>query len=156
MLWPLLKIILFVVLIAAATWGAEQLIETDGEIRLSVAGTEYFLGPLEAVIVLMAFLLAAWVWFKVMGLVVAFFRFVAGDRTSIDRFFDRRRERKGFDALADGMIAHASGESGMALSKASRAEKLLWRGELTSLLTAQAAEQARRRGSGRGSLQAPS
>lgn len=142
MLWPLLKIILFVVLIAAAAWGAEVLLEIDGEIRLSVAGTEYFLGPLEVVIALMAFLLAAWVWFKVMGLVAAFLRFVAGDRTSIDRFFDRRRERKGFDALADGMIALASGESGMALSKASRAEKLLWRGELTSLLTAQAAEQA--------------
>ena len=142
MLWPLLKIILFVVLIAAAAWGAEVLLEIDGEIQLSVAGTEYFLGPLEVVIALMAFLLAAWVWFKVMGLVAAFLRFVAGDRTSIDRFFDRRRERKGFDALADGMIALASGESGMALSKASRAEKLLWRGELTSLLTAQASEQA--------------
>ena len=142
MLWPLLKIILFVVLIAAAAWGAELLIETDGEIQLSVAGMEYTLGPLEAVIALMAFLLAAWVWFKVLGLVFAFLRFVAGDRTSIDRFFDRRRERKGFDALAEGMIALASGESGAALSKASRAEKLLWRRELTSLLTAQAAEQA--------------
>ena len=142
MLWPLLKIVLFVVLITAAAWGAEQLIETDVGIRLSVADTEYFFGPFEAVIALMAFVFAVWAGLKIVGLAVAFLRFVAGDRTSIDRFFDRRRERKGFDALADGMIALASGESGAALSKASRAEKLLWRRELTSLLTAQAAEQS--------------
>ncbi len=142
MLWPLLKIVFFVGLIAAAAWGAELLIETAGGIRVSVAGTEYFFGPFGAVIALMAFVLAVWIGFKIVGLVVAFVRFVAGDRTSIDRFFDRRRERKGFDALAEGMIALASGESSAALSRASRAEKLLWHRELTSLLTAQAAEQA--------------
>ena len=142
MLWPLLKIVLFVGLITAAAWGAELLIETDVGIRLSVADTEYFFGPFEAVITLMGFVFAVWAGLKIMGLFVAFARFVAGDRTSIDRFFDRRRERKGFDALAEGMIALASGESGAALAKASRAERLLWRRELTSLLTAQAAEQA--------------
>ena len=142
MLWPLLKIVLFVGLITAAAWGAELLIETDVGIRLSVADTEYFFGPFETVIALMAIVVAVWVGLKIVGLGVAFLRFIAGDRTSIDRFFDRRRERKGFDALAEGMIALASGESGAALSKASRAERLLWRRELTSLLTAQAAEQA--------------
>ena len=142
MLWPLLKIILFVVLIAAAAWGAEVLLEIDGEIRLSVAGTEYFLGPLEVVIALMAFLLAAWVWFKVMGLVAAFLRFVAGDRTSIDRFFDRRRERKGFDAPCrwDDRARIGRVRDGAFKGIASR-ETAVAR-ELTSLLTAQAAEQA--------------
>ncbi len=142
MLWSLLKAVLFVCAIAAAAWGAELLIETDGGIRLSVSGTEYSFGPFETVAALLAFALAFWAALKGMGLVAAFLRFAAGDTTSIDRFFDRRRERKGLAALSEGMIALASGESGTALSRASRAEKLLWHRELTSLLTAQAAAQA--------------
>ena len=50
MLWSLVKVVLFVALIAAATLGAGYLMETDGGIRVSVANTEFNLGPLQAVI----------------------------------------------------------------------------------------------------------
>jgi HemY protein len=142
MLWSLLKIVIFVSLVAAATWGAGLLMEADGGMRISVAGTEFTLGPLESVIALLVLLAAAWVLFKLISLIVTFLRFAAGDKTAIDRFFDRRRERKGYDALADGMMALASGEGKQAIAKATKAEKLLRRPELTTLLTAQAAEQA--------------
>ena len=142
MLWSLLKIVLFLALVAAAAWGAGFLMEADGGVRVSVAGTEYTFGALESVIALLVLLAAAWVMFKVVGFAVAFLRFAAGDKTSIDRFFDRRRERKGFDAMAEGMMALASGEGQLAIAKANKAEKLLRRPELTTLLTAQAAEQA--------------
>ena len=142
MLWSLLKIVLFMVLVAAAAWGAGLLMETDGGVQIAFAGTEYTLGPLESVIALLLLVAAAWVLFKLVGLVVTFLRFAAGDKTAIDRFFDRRRERKGFDALAEGMLALASGEGKQAIAKATKAEKLLRRPELTTLLTAQAAEQA--------------
>ena len=36
-------------------------------------------------------------------------RFWEGDETAIDRYFARRRERKGYHALAEGMLAVASG-----------------------------------------------
>ncbi|MCV6594239.1 MAG: heme biosynthesis protein HemY [Silicimonas sp.] len=141
MLWPLLKIFLFIALVAAAAWGAGWLLEADGGVQIAVAGTEYTLGPLESVIALMVLLTVAWVLFKLVGFTVSFLRFAMGDKTAIDRFFDRRRERKGFDALAEGMMALASGEGKQAITKATKAEKLLRRPELTTLLTAQAAEQ---------------
>ena len=142
MLWSLLKIVLFMALVAAAAWGAGMLMETDGGMRIAFAGNEYTLGPLQSVVALLILLAAAWVLFKVVALVVTFLRFAAGDKTAIDRFFDRRRERKGYDALAEGMMALASGEGKQAIAKATKAEKLLRRPELTTLLTAQAAEQA--------------
>ena len=52
----------------------------------------------------------------------------------------RNRERKGFDALSEGMMALASGEGRLAMSKASKAERYLRKPELTNLITAQAAE----------------
>lgn len=141
MIWTLLKIVLFVCLVVAATWGTGVLMEADGGIRVSLAGTEYTLGALESVIALILLVIALWIAFKLVGLIVAFIRFALGDTTAINRFFDRRRERKGYDALAEGMLALASGESKLALSKAARADRLLERPELTALLTAQAAEQ---------------
>jgi HemY protein len=142
MIWTLLKIVLFLGLVIAATWGTGFLMEADGGIRVSVAGTEYTLGALESVIALIVLVIALWITFKVVGLMVAFIRFALGDTTAINRFFDRRRERKGYDALAEGLLALASGEPRLALTKASRADRLLDRPELTALLTAQAAEQS--------------
>ena len=43
----------------------------------------------------------------------------------ISRYFDRNRERKGYEALAEGMMAVASGEGRVALAKAAKAEKYL-------------------------------
>ena len=142
MLWSLLKIVLFIGLVIGAAWGGGMLLESDGGIQISVAGTEYTLGPLATVVALLALVVAVWIALKVVSLFVAFLRFASGDKTAIDRFFDRRRERKGFDALAESLTALASGESKQALAKAARAEKLLRRPDLTTLLTAQAAEQS--------------
>ena len=142
MLWTLIKIALFICIVAAGTWGTGFLMEADGGIRISVAGYELTLGALQSVIVLVILMIASWLLFKLVGLVVAFIRFALGDSTAINRFFDRRRERKGYDALAESMMALASGESKLAMSKASKAERLLQRPELTTLLTAQAAVQA--------------
>ena len=142
MLWTLLKIVIFLGIVVAGTWGVGALMESEGGIRVSLAGTEFTLGPLESIIALVLLMIASWLLFKIVGLFVAFVRFVLGDTTAINRFFDRRRERRGYDALAEGMMALASGESKLALTKASKAERLLERPELTTLLTAQAAEQS--------------
>ena len=63
MLWTLLKIVLFICLVVAGTWGAGFLMEADGGIRVSVAGTEFTLGALESVIALVILMLAGWLLF---------------------------------------------------------------------------------------------
>lgn len=142
MLWSLFKIILFVVLIGAATVGATYLLETDGGIRIDIGAQEFNLGALQAVIALIVLVIALWLLLKLAGLIVATVRFLNGDETAISRHFDRNRERKGYEALADGMMALASGEERTAITKAARAERYLRRPELTNLITAQAAEMA--------------
>lgn len=140
MLWSLFKIILFVVLIAVLALGAGRLLELDGGVRVAVAGWELSLSPLQAVLGVVFLVVAVWLLMKVVGLLVAVIRFVVGDETALSRYFNRNRERKGFQALADGLMALASGEGRTAMSKAAKAEKYLRRPELTNLVTAQAAE----------------
>ena len=140
MLWSLVKIVLFVALVAALAYGGTLLMETDGGLTVAFGGYEVSLQPLQAVVALSVLLVAFWLLLKLAGLLVAFVKFLMGDETAISRYFDRSRERKGFDALAEGMMALAMGEGRLALSKAAKAEKYLRKPELTNLLTAQAAE----------------
>ncbi len=142
MLWSLLKIVVFVALVGAAAWGAGLLLEADGGVQISFAENEFTLGPLVAVIGLILLVLSIWIALKIAGLIVAFLRFLTGDETALTRYFNRNRERKGYDALAEGMMALASGDGKQALAKAAKADRYLRRPDLTTLLTAQAAEVA--------------
>ncbi|MCT8158619.1 heme biosynthesis protein HemY [Pseudoruegeria sp. SHC-113] len=140
MLWSLLKILVFVTLVAALTYGAGFLMESDEGLRLAVAGTEFTLGPLQAVIGIIALFALVWIALKLAGLLVACLRFLTGDETALSRYFDRSRERKGYQALSDAMLALASGEARLAGVRAAKAEKYLGKPELTNLISAQAAE----------------
>jgi HemY protein len=142
MIWSLIKVLLFVAAIAAMTFGAGLLMDTGGGIRIAMMGQEFSLGPLQTVIALLLLMLTLWIVMKVVGLLVATLRFLNGDETAISRYFDRNRERKGYQALSEGMMALASGEARVALSRAAKAEKLLDKPELTTLLIAQAAEMS--------------
>ena len=142
MLWSLIKIIAFVAAIAAMAWGAGYLLESQGGIQVTVMGTEYSFGPLQSVIAVIVLMIAVWLLLKVFSLLVATLKFLNGDETALSRYFDRNRERKGFDALAEGLMALASGEGKIALAKAQKADKYLNKPALTNLLTAQAAELA--------------
>ena len=142
MLWSLVKILIFVALVGMLALGAGYLMETEGGVRLTVAGMEYSLSPLQSVLAALVLGLLVWVLLKLFSLMVAVAKFLNGDETAISRYFDRGRERKGYQALADGMMALASGEARVAMTKAARAEKYLQKPELTNLLTAQAAEMS--------------
>ena len=142
MLWSLIKFLLFIGIVAALSLGAMYLIDTGAGVRVAIANMEFTLGPVQAVIAGVALLLLVWLVLRVAGLLVAVLRFLNGDETAISRWFDRNRERKGYEALADGLMALASGESRVAMSKAAKAERYLRRPELTNLVTAQAAEMA--------------
>lgn len=140
MIWSMLKVLLFVGFIGALTFGAGLLLDTGGGFRIWAGGLEFTLGPFQAVVVALVLVLAVWLVLKIIGLVVATLRFLNGDETAISRYFDRNRERKGYQALADGYLALASGEGRLALMRAQRAANYLEKPELTTLLLAQAAE----------------
>jgi HemY protein len=151
MIWSLLKVVLFVAVVAGLTFGASILVDTGGGIRIAAAGYEFTLGPLQALIGLITLLAVLWLLMKLAGLLIAVFRFLNGDETAISRYFDRNRERKGFQALTEGLLALAAGEGRLALNRAIKAEKYLAEPHLTTLLVAQAAEAAVR---GEGELSA--
>lgn len=142
MVWTLVKVLLFVTLVAGATFGMGYLVDTGGGLRLTFAGWEVSLGPVQAVVAAVLLLVFLWLALRLAGLLVALLRFLNGDETALSRYFDRNREKKGYEALSEGMMALASGEARLALARAAKAEKLLGRPELTDLLTAQAAEMA--------------
>ena len=141
MLWSLTKILVFVAVVAAATFGATFLLEMDGGVTISEGNWEFTLGPLQAAIGIAILVVLIWFFLKLASFIIALLRFINGDETAFSRFFDRNRERRGFEALADGLMALASGDADHAMTKAKKADRLLNRPELTNLVLAQASEQ---------------
>lgn len=142
MLLSLLKILFFFAIVMALALGAIYLSEHGQPLVLEYYGAEYQLSPIKQIVALLLLMVAAWLVFKLLGLTLAFLRFLAGDETAFNRYFARVRERKGYDALGEGMLAVASGEGKLALTKAAQAEKYLDRPHITNILAAQAAEVA--------------
>ncbi len=142
MLWSLTKVVFFLVAIAALAVLATFVSDSGQQLRIWVGGMEFTLGPLQSVIAGLVLILLIWLVIRLIAFTFAVFRFLNGDETAISRYFDRNRERRGYAALSEGMVALASGEATLALARARTAERLLGKPELTTLLTAQAAEAA--------------
>lgn len=140
MLTTIIRVILFLALVAAGIWGLFLLIQDPGGITIRLAGREYFFQPLQFVALVVLAFVALWLVIRIFGLLIAVLRFIDGDETAISRFFNRSRERRGLEAMARGMTALAAGDGKHARSYAEKAELLLQRPELTRLLNAQAAE----------------
>ena len=139
MLWSLIKILSFVVLVTVITFGAGMLIEAQGGVIIEYAGFELAFAPLQAAILVLVLIITLWILTKVIGVLFALLRFINGDETALSRYFDRNRERRGFEALSDGLMALASGDGREAMVKAKKADRLLNRPNLTNLVVAQAA-----------------
>ena len=142
MLWSLIKIVVFVAVIGALAWAAGYLLNSADGMKITVMGTEYPLTAFQSVLAIIALMFVVWLLLKVFHMLVAVWHFINGDETAMSRYFDRNRERKGLDAVSDGLMALASGEGATALEKARKAGKYLDKPALTNLLTAQAAEMA--------------
>ncbi len=142
MLWSLVKILAFVALVVALTFGGAWLMDLSGGAIINVAGYEVTLSPLEMTIGFLVLVFLLWVAQKVFGFLLAVIHFINGDETAISRYFTRNRERKGYEALTEGMMALASGEGQLALARAQQADRYLDRPDLTNVMIAQAAELA--------------
>jgi HemY protein len=139
MLWSLIKILIFVAMVMLNSFGAGRLMEAQGGVMIQYAGLELSFGALQAALLVLGLLVSFWLVLKLLGLVVALLRFINGDETALSRYFDRNRERRGFEALSDGLMALASGDGRDAMAKARKADRLLNRPDLTNLIMAQAA-----------------
>jgi HemY protein len=139
MLWSLIKILIFVAMVMLISFGAGRLMEAQGGVMIQYAGLELSFGALQAALLVLGLLVSFWLVLKLLGLVVALLRFINGDETALSRYFDRNRERRGFEALSDGLMALASGDGRDAMAKARKADRLLNRPDLTNLIMAQAA-----------------
>jgi HemY protein len=126
MLWTVLKIVLFLAVVAALALGAQWLMATGQGIRIAVADVEFNLGPVQAALAALLLLLVLWLLLKLAGLLVALIRFINGDDTAISRYFETSRKRRGLDALTEGFIALASGEGDRAVAKGRR-PRSCWR-----------------------------
>ena len=146
MLWSILKALVFLALAAALAFAANWVLETPGEVRIAFGSREFFVSPIGFILGLIVLILVALAILKVIGFLAALVRFLLGDETAISRYFSRGRERRGFNALTDGLMAVATGDAHSANKQAAKAERLLNRPELTQLLTAQAAELSGDRG----------
>ena len=72
--------------------------------RIDFGTREFFVSPIGFVHRRRAcWCCAALVLLKLLGFLGAVMRFLLGDETAISRYFSRSRERRGFDALSDGM-----------------------------------------------------
>ena len=140
MLGSLVRILLLIAAVIGLTYGAQYLLGTQGGVQVTVAGTEYSFQPLDAAIGLALLVAAIWVFLKLLSLLVAVLKFLSGDETALSRWQGRSRERRGYRALSEGMMALAAGEGRQAITKAAQAERYLQKPELTRLLVAQAAE----------------
>lgn len=140
MIWSFIKIAIFIALAGALAYGATTIMETGGEVRIAFGGRELSVTPLVFVIGVVLLFVAVFILIRIVGLLVAVLRFVNGDETAISRYFDRNREQRGYEALQDSLVALAAGDGKTAISKATKAERLLERKELTALVHAQAAE----------------
>ena len=125
MLLSLLKILLFFAVILAVALGLNRLSGTADGVQVVLAGTEYTLGPVQAIVALVVLVVAGWAAMKLLGMLWAFIRFVMGDETAINRYFARSRREKGIEALSQGLLAVASGEGKQAQDLAVRAAKYL-------------------------------
>ncbi len=140
MFWTIVKILFFVAVVVGLAFGAGVVMDSGQTVGLRIFDMEFELGPMQAIIAFVVFLVALWLVLKALALAVAVLRFMNGDETALRRFFMRNREKRGLDALLGAMIAQAEGDGRAAIAKAEKAHKLLNRPVMTSLLIAQAAE----------------
>lgn len=139
MIMMLIRTALWGVAILAVSLAFVFLKDADGGVMIDLNGRAFGpFKPLEFVAAVFILALALWLIWKLFNLLVAIVRFFAGDETALSRYWFRSQERRGFDALSEGLVAMAEGDGRTAITRARKAERLLARPDLTNLLMAQA------------------
>jgi HemY protein len=131
----MLRLVLFLVGVAVLATGLAWLADRPGDLVLTWQGYQVQTSLFRAVVLLSLLLgLAAIAW--------SIFRQAWRSPAVVGRFFTRRRQERGLDALSGGMIAVGAGDSDLATRFALQARRSLPNEPLTHLLRAQAAQLA--------------
>lgn len=128
----MLRIVIFLIAIAVAAAGLAWLADRPGEMLINWEGYEIRTSVFHAIVGLAILL----------GLVILLWSVLRGvwqSPASIGNFFNRRREKRGLEALSSGMIAIGAGDRALATRYAIQARKSLPNEPMTHLLRAQAA-----------------
>lgn len=129
----MLRLVLFLVGVAALAAGLGWLADRPGDLVLTWQGYQVQTSLFRAVVLLALTLGVAVVAWSV-------FRQIWRSPAVVGRFFTRRRQERGLDALSGGMIAVGAGDSDLATRFALQARRTLPNEPLTHLLRAQAAQ----------------
>ncbi len=129
----MIRLVLFLLGILAVTAGLHWLADRPGNLTLDWQGYVVETSVFRAVILFtMAVALTTLVWSAI--------RHLWKSPAAIGQIVTRRRERRGLDAISNGMIAIGSGDRSLATRAAVQARKSLPNEPLTHLLRAQAAQ----------------
>jgi HemY protein len=131
----MIRIVLFLVFVALAAWGAAWVAEQPGEVALSLGGARYIVSLPVFVLFLGIVIVAAMIVLLILGLLL---------RTP-GRMRRRRHERRaarGRHAITHGLLAIGHGDPAAARQHAETARKLAGNDPLTLLLHAQSAQLA--------------
>lgn len=129
----MVRLIAFLLLIAAFAAGLSWLADRPGDLVIHWQGYEVQTSVFRAV-VLFALILGLSV------LVLSILRQIWQSPATVGHFFNRRRHKRGLEALSTGMIAIGAGDKSTATRYAIQARKSLPNEPLTHLLRAQAAQ----------------
>jgi HemY protein len=129
----MVRLLLFLVLLAFAAYGLAWLAENPGDVALTFHGVEYDVSLMVAIAIVVGLAIA-------IGLVWAIIRFVFRLPSLMSLAAKARRREKGYAALSGGMAAVGSGDARAATKLAAEARKHLGDAPLTKLLRAQAAQ----------------
>ncbi|MFM9848298.1 MAG: heme biosynthesis HemY N-terminal domain-containing protein [Hyphomicrobiaceae bacterium] len=129
----MLRLVLFLIGVAGLATGLAWLADRPGDLILTWQGYQVQTSLFRAVVLLSLLLGAAIVAWLI-------FRQVWRSPAVVGRFFTRRRQERGLDALSGGMIAVGAGDSDLATRFALQARRALPNEPLTHLLRAQVAQ----------------
>ncbi len=129
------RILFYIIILAAAAFGAVWISNLPGEVTIRVLGQDAS-PPLSVVVALLlaAGFVIAFAWWLIFTIIRL--------PSRVGRASRARRRNKGLAALSRGMIAVGAGDSGEAQRHAREAHKLLGEEPLTLLLNAQVAQVA--------------
>jgi HemY protein len=143
----MIRLVLFFAMLLAAAFGFSELADAPGHVLLQWGETEYRISLVTAVLSLLAFSLAIMTLWTLLRLI---FRL-----PSLIGFANRmRRQARGQQAVARGLIAVGAGETRLAERHAQDAQRLLGQEPLALLLKAQVAQLSGNAGGAEGAFKA--
>lgn len=131
----MVRVVVFLLLVVAIASGLSWLADRPGSLLINWQGYEIRTSVFRAVVLLAL----------VMGLLVVTWSILRGVwhlPAGVGDFFNRRREKRGLEALSSGLLAIGSGDRSLATRYAVQARKSLPNEPLTHILRAQAAQMA--------------